>query len=436
MEIEYLLLTKKSSSFCSNIESLKNFLKADTSIGFDENNHILFLGMDLHPILVAELNIKSGEISSKDERYFYLKIKCSEQEKIDEFAEFAEKIKMNLKKIDSETAKVNTLWNDVGRFYAKKAYPLINEVENLMRKLISQFMLINVGMDWASIAIHEDIKDKMNRKKELYEPLIDDLHKSDFIHLSDVLFQKYRTLSIEELNRKLSSAEKNSKLDFNEIVGFIPKSNWERYFSAKVDFKEETLKTKWSLLYELRNKVAHNTFLTKSDFDKITGLVRDLKRVINSSISKLQDIHLKEEEKEKLISSYSPSSMNLKANKAEKLVMEWYKKNYSNIELITQSERDFGFDLILVTKDRRQMGIVVKYVKDISEKVVLRNIEKTTSFLDNNISLEVDEIHVVFALYDQPKGVIEYFDEYKYDDKKMKLIYGYLEPELGFIPII
>lgn len=434
MKIEYLLLTKKNGSFCSSIESLKNFLKADTSIKFEDEHHITYLDDQSNPILVSGLNIKSGEISSKDERYFYFEINCNEEDKLDEFAEFAEKVKINLKKIDSEAARVNTLWNDVGRYYARQAYPLINEVENLMRKLISQFMLINVGMDWARVAIHEDIKEKINRKSEFYEPLIDDLHKSDFIHLSDVLFQKYRTLPIDELNRKLSIAEKDSQVNFSEIEGFIPKSNWERHFSTKVDFKEDELKKKWSLLYDLRNKVAHNTFLTKSDFEKITGLVRDLKRVINSSIGKLEDIHLKEEEKENLISSYSSSSISLKANKAEQLVMEWYSKSYSYMSHM--KERNIGFDFVFISKGGGEIGIVVKYVKDFSEKRINQNLKDLTTYLDSNIHLVVNEIHVVFVLYKHPKNVGELLDKFEYDDINMKLIYGYIEPELGFIPIV
>ncbi len=40
------------------------------------------------------------------------------------------------------------LWDDVGIYYAKLAYLRIIEIENLMRKLITKFMLVSVGMDF------------------------------------------------------------------------------------------------------------------------------------------------------------------------------------------------------------------------------------------------------------------------------------------------
>lgn len=283
-------------------------MKADSCLKFEGDNGLKYVVEEKDDVLEVALSIKVGENPSKDERYFYIEMNCEDEKDIEKFAELSEKIKLNLKKIDFESARINTLWDDVGRYYAIKAYPLINEIENLMRKLISQFMLINVGMEWTNIAMHDDLKEKIQRNNKSIEPLIDDLHKTDFIHLSDVLFEKYRTLDIEELNRKLSGAEKKSQIDFNEIKGFILKSNWERHFSNKVDFKEDSLKKKWEMLYKLRNKVAHNRFLTKTDYDQISGLVNTLKPAINSSLNKLEEIQLKEEEKESVISSYSSSS--------------------------------------------------------------------------------------------------------------------------------
>lgn len=425
-------MVRKSGSFCNNVESLKTFLKADSCIQFNGDNIIKYLKDDKSNVLEVEVSIKSGENPSTDERYFHLELNCKDDKEIDKFAQFSEKIKLNLKKIDFESARINTLWDDVGRHYAIKAYPLINEIENLMRKLISQFMLINVGMDWTNIAIHDEIKEKIQKKNKSVEPLIDDLHKTDFIHLSDVLFKKYRTIDIEELNRKLSSAEKNSQVDFNEIKGFLLKSNWERHFSSKLDFKEESLKNKWEMLYQLRNKVAHNTFLTKADFNKILGLVRNLKTVINSSINKLEEIQLKEEEKESVISSYTPSSMALTAYLVETFVAEWYRKRYGDIELASSvMERDSMYDWIVPLKDGRKIKVIVKYRRNFYASEIRQIIRKTSVILGT----DVDENHIVFVIDDISKKNYMNLELGGYVNKTTKVILGYIGPENDFIPI-
>ncbi|WP_235309472.1 hypothetical protein, partial [Klebsiella quasipneumoniae] len=83
------------------------------------------------------------------ERYFVITLENNDEALVDEFSEVGDKIKEISRRINPESTIINVLWDDVGRYYANKAYPLINEVENVMRKLIGKFMLINVGMDWS-----------------------------------------------------------------------------------------------------------------------------------------------------------------------------------------------------------------------------------------------------------------------------------------------
>jgi len=161
---------------------------------------------------------------------------------IDEFAELGDKIKQISTRINPESTVVNTLWDDVGRSYAYQAYPLINEVENLMRKLISKFMLINVGMNWSKESMHPDLFKKIENYEE--EDLnLNDLYKLDFIHLSQVLFQKKRDISLDELDRVLSKTKFSAK-DQEKILKYVPVSNWEKHFSVLLGEDSQGLEAK------------------------------------------------------------------------------------------------------------------------------------------------------------------------------------------------
>jgi len=415
-------------------------LQADSCLKFEGENGLIYIGEEKDDVLEVSLSIKFGENLTEDERYFYIEINCEDEKDIDKFAELSEKIKFNLQKIDSESVRINTLWDDIGRYYATKAYPLINEIENLMRKLISQFMLINVGMEWTNTAMHDELKEKIQKKNKSIEPLIDDLHKTDFIHLSDVLFKKYRTLDIEELNRKLSGAEKNSQIDFNEIKGFILKSNWERHFSSKVDFKEESLKKQWEMLYELRNKVAHNRFVTKNDYNKIRGLVESLKPVINSSLNKLEEIQLKEEEKESVISSYSspPASAGFiiaaEAYLAEQCVAEWYKKQYDDVKRAHEI-LDIGYQYLVTPKDGKHIAVIVKHMKSFYPQEIKKRLKNLKFPWEGS---ETFEKHIVFVIEDLKLKFITDSMNLEFNDyvnANIKVILGYINSENNFIPV-
>lgn len=108
-----------------------------------------------------------------------------------------------------------------------------------MRKLISKFMLINVGMDWSKETIHPDLAKKIERFEE-DDVHLNDLYKLDFINLSEVLFQKKRDITLEELDRVLIKTNFD-ECDKDKILKYVPKSNWEKYFSVLLGESSKSL---------------------------------------------------------------------------------------------------------------------------------------------------------------------------------------------------
>lgn len=349
MKIEFLVLVTNDDSFCNNKKAFIDFLQVDSLISITGQKLAYRKTAKSKPIITVKFNVETSNIPSNKERYFIIALENSNEELIDEFSEVGNKIKEICKRINHETAIINVLWDDVGRYYAYKSYPLINDVENVMRKLISKFMLINVGMDWSKQTIHPDLVKKIANFED-NDAHINDLYKLDFINLSDVLFQKKRDIALEELDRVLAKTRFDD-VDKDKILRYLPKSNWEKYFSELLGEHSKGLEAKWELLYKLRNKVAHNRFLTKEDFGKINGLVTQVKETLNTAMNKLGEINLDEEDRNQIINSYHSEHPYAQAYLAEKSVAEYYLSNGFEIEKPDSRVNNAAPDLILIGSD-------------------------------------------------------------------------------------
>ena len=302
MKVEYLIILKQDDKFCSSVESFKKFISLDDDLSIEGDE--IILKVKPNNVFICEIEISTGLIKDIKERYFKVKLTKRTSIDIDSYNSLCRKIKKIAKRINPENVKINTLWDDIGREYSFKAYPLINEVENLMRKLITQFLLINVGMDWHDKALHDDLQEKIKSKtKDNYE-MKDELYNTDFIQLSDVLFKKYRDIGLSRLDNIILSAQKKGKLELDQIIGILPISNWERYFSEIIDFDEDKLKDKWKKLYSFRNEVAHNNFLSRASYEQIKALHKELTNLLNETIDNLDKIQLKTTEKDEIRQSY------------------------------------------------------------------------------------------------------------------------------------
>jgi len=206
VKIEFLVLVTNDDSFCNSKKAFIDFLKVDSLISITGQKLTYRRTPKSKALITVKFKVETDNIPSNKERYFLIALENTNNELVDEFAEVGNKIKQISKRINPESTVVNILWDDIGRHYAYKAYPLINDVENVMRKLISKFMLINVGMDWSKETIHPDLAKKIENFEE-DDAHLNDLYKLDFINLSEVLFQKKRDISLDELDRVLSKTK-------------------------------------------------------------------------------------------------------------------------------------------------------------------------------------------------------------------------------------
>ena len=308
MKIEFLII-KKENEECNSPETFLNFLKSNSYFKIGKKI-INFKNFEVNFDLKTAL-IKNPDIT---ERYFLLTIKrpslfrylnCQSElpkqnkshlDKLIELKRFVNKIIKESK----HGFCITTLWDDTSFYYSRISYPLINEVENLMRKLIFKFMFMNMGSKWFSKAAPPDLIKKLNNKKENNEKHIieESLFELYFINLKDILFNDYPNPNLSQIYKKIKSAKKINDLDLTEIQDVVPKSNWDRYFSKLIDYKN--LDNNWKKLNGLRNKIAHNKLIEKGDYEEIVNLTSKIKKSLVKAIDKLDEIQIKEGDKEKI----------------------------------------------------------------------------------------------------------------------------------------
>jgi len=289
LQVEYLIIIDSGNPFCRDKKSFDNFLQSNADITIKGSKF-------KHKSLELGYELQGGETEADKNRFFHIKLNCKDTSRMDEFQD-ALKATRKLLHMASDK-KPQVLWDDVSFHYSEKAYPTIHEIENLMRKLITKFMLTIVGLGWTKEAIPEELKNSTRTKPAGNNNY---LYETDFKDLSTFLFDEYRTLDIKALNERIRSLEGGKdEVSLAEFKGFLPKSNWERYFRQHVDCESSYIESRWERLYELRCKIAHNNFFTKDDYDKVSTLVLEVKPKLEDAIKNLDKVEVPEEERDEL----------------------------------------------------------------------------------------------------------------------------------------
>ena len=303
--IEYLIQIDNKTAFFDNEDSLKRILGFSQKFTFEADTI-------KYENIVVDYKVKLNK--NGEERVFELKIIYKEEDVETQFQsclDFRRELRATMELL--KEVQVFTFWDNLSFNQSRNAYPLIYEVENLMRKLITKFMVVNVGEQWTQSDLHEDIK-KQARGGISAGEKIDVLYQLDFKYLADVLLKpnkaKIKFEDIVKVYQKIAKAKDSSELDINELKSIVILSNWQKYFSTMIQYDGNKLKNHWERLYELRCIVAHNKFLTDDDYQEIITLTEGLKAKLQDAIEKLDDVEVSEEDKEDIIENVNDDIFN------------------------------------------------------------------------------------------------------------------------------
>lgn len=285
INVEYLLILEGKDNFCSNNLTFDNFLMTNSDLSL-KGSYIEYKE------LKVGYKVQFEEMED-NKRSIHVYFSCDNKVDINQYEQFLRVIRSIFYKISED---IHILRDDISFHYAKLAYPKIHQIENLMRKLITKFMIINVGLSWTDKHIPKEVKDAPGNLKE--KSNVNYLYTLDFIQLSNILFKEYSPFNTSELLDKIKSSDDNTDVPLTYLKKFVPASNWERYFSEIVDSEAEYLKNRWTKLYSFRNQVAHNNILSKEDYEKIDRYVTEIKEKLDKAIENIDKIKVSDDEKE------------------------------------------------------------------------------------------------------------------------------------------
>jgi len=302
MKKEYLIRIDTSKGIAKNKEGFLFLLQSNTDIKIDTDKSQINFKNIVFDYILQENNINEKNV------VFHLIVKYNDID-ITNFSDDNKLLKDHLQLftkleliVKGFTDKIEVLWDDINFKCSQIAYPKIYEIENLFRKLITKYMLVNVGTDWESKYIPSEVEKKSNNEHaKTREGGL--LYKLDFIQITNFLFGERPLNSnlkqILKSSKKLKDNEgkEHSVVEVCDLENYVPKSNWDRFFKSSLDIDAEQLKKNWSELYDLRNKIAHNTFFDIEDLKKVERLVSRTKTPIERAIEKLDEVKLDETEK-------------------------------------------------------------------------------------------------------------------------------------------
>ncbi len=330
MKTEYLITIDTDKKVATTCSSFNNLLMSNNAIRITEQNeqqHILYKNCSFNYCL------QDNHISNTSAICYHMTIE-SDMEVFDPdnntLKNYQELLRNTRSLFIPYAIGFEILWDDISYECSKKAYPLIYEIENLTRKLLTKFMLVNVGTKWEK----ENIPSKINKsKRKENDQKIENglLYQQDFIALATFLFEPYA------LNNDLKNIKnlKNSDncISYSQLEDYIPMSNWERYFSKIINVTNEQLAKKWDNLYELRCKVAHNNHFTITDLKAVQSIVDELKPSIESAILELDKIEIKNNNKEAISENFAI----ITHEQAGRFIYEFNKLNLMILEFINRN---------------------------------------------------------------------------------------------------
>lgn len=289
IKVEYLLPFNTKDGICRNINSFNSLLCSHSDISITEKK-LRYKSSNY------TYSVSMNEVSNQDCTVFHVLFEINHV--TDKFREMLKSFKKTVGVHLKDDIQI--IWDGIGFEWSKELYPRIYQIENMMRKLISKFMLINLGVGWYKSAVPLEVKDSVKSPKAKVNHGI--LYEVDFIQLSNFLFKPYAFKDASKLPEVISSALDGELTDEKreEILEFIPKNNWDRYISVIVDCESEQLKKKWTKLYDIRCMVAHNNSLLLDDFNEGIELCEFLEPILQRAFDSLNTIEIPEEEIENI----------------------------------------------------------------------------------------------------------------------------------------
>lgn len=200
-------------------------------------------------------------------------------------------------------------YDAISEYYCNKMVVKLNEFERNLRKLFFNIYILNLGKEYYQATMPSDLQNKIkgligstskehiNSLREKYavnKKQAEEIARLQLFFYSFELgdinyflftprFTEYDKKTIEKFLSQHSDLSKltDEKLR-NAFSKFLPKSDWDRFFSDKI--KIDNIDNLFKEIREYRNSVAHFKFFDKNDYNECNKKVTKLNKAIIKAI--------------------------------------------------------------------------------------------------------------------------------------------------------
>ncbi len=293
MTMKYILIDKNnkegSSTFDRN-EAKKMFQKIYSKV--TNETFGLILGEETHLVLFRISCNRNPEFTYLQFTYENTENVCAEV--------LNEANRLLLAGEHRKSYAIVTTYDCISSFYCNKISPKFNEFERLMRELIFNTIIKAFGIDWYQKSFSKEIKQYFKERghgndSKLVESA---LYELDIQHLEEYLFAPYREVDFYDIINNTLSCDNIITMEKDEIVDFINRcreqSLWERFFLNSTIGLPEIDKDVLDSIRTERNKIAHNKFFYKTDYEKCLKQLNTLNSTLKNAIAKMEDVNYTE----------------------------------------------------------------------------------------------------------------------------------------------
>jgi hypothetical protein len=262
-----------------SIENLYDSVFSNDSFSY-EGDELSFRTSDINKSIIFNIDAKVDDgilfawvDAITDVRYQHMKY----------YDEFKYELKKHCSKNDYEITFLN---KPLSAYYSGKLYPIINEMENNLRKLLVLTFSLDHGKGWENHFLDKTKikKLKSNQKSAKSEHIFDEMTISDlekFIFIKLFVGLKNQTKNVSDIILLEESAVLGilQRISNGEILEEYT-SVWERYFKPIIadEFKVVNVEAFILEFNKIRNKVAHNKSVS---FEEYEFIKKESKQFIN-----------------------------------------------------------------------------------------------------------------------------------------------------------
>ncbi|MBH8563797.1 hypothetical protein I8748_16640 [Nostoc sp. CENA67] len=299
---------KKPKNFILALSIIESLWHSEPSFSEDNleiNDNIQQIKVSVQPFDTSKM-VTGGRFSSA----YYIVV----EGEFDNIEPFRIKFMDQLKDLGFDHRQI--LIDDISNKIAHLIYPLINNIETLLRRYLVKFFITKIGTDWWSIAVSKENRDKANSKKNnevvFSKMVVTNVTLLNFDQLGKIIYSQSSIFTkIEDVISKVKAAT-----DLESLKEELLEGNYAKYF--KDTFEQNDFQNKWEQLTHIRNKVAHNNYFVQKDLDLANDLCKKLKQIINDADSSIDALTLSIADKEAVIKAIDLANDLAKIEKEEK----------------------------------------------------------------------------------------------------------------------